>query len=744
VKSTSKSSSDLQFAIAARQTRLRLEHNDGGTQLISLADADGREYLRRPNILWKIEMIDRQKRIVELDMRQSPPKLRNGNDQVRLTWRNVHIASTSERVTVKALIHLNDENGEIAFRLAVEDVPADWSVFRVHFPRLDLAVTPGCQTDCLVVPDDRGVLYRDPLSSMPTGGIHEKLRRRPYPHGSFTMQFLALQREDQLLYMAAHDPAGHLKNFFIGPDPDNELVYIHPWVDTEIHYGQDWSQPFPWILRLQRGDWYDAAQIYRKFALTADWTKPGPLVEGRKTPLWYQRIGLVTLRLMRGPAFEDEDVIAEHAFMNTPMVCHYYLWHQNAFDAQYPFFFPAVPTFRDTIKKFQARGIHTMPYINMWSCDMQMPAWEQGMKHCALQITPAGDLDTKVWSQNRSFSVLCPSTDLTRRISQLTAMRLFEQGASAVYFDEIAMSAAWPCHDTHHGHPAGGGTTFVKSINQTLALIREEAAQVYPQGPVLTTEGCAEPYIGQFDALLMGNAIRGNAIPLFETVYHDHVMAFGRYTWTPELMDPKFAGAIESKHAQQFVFGSQIGWCDIPLSLIIEKSPQTASFLRHLAHTWTHSYDFLAQGRMLRPLDLSDQLQPITRRWATSWQDAEGTEVKLSPVLNGVFLRVDGSIGVVLVNITTDAISLTVRLPSPQSMYAQAMKQGAVVHADEATLSHYYPLPQRTGGEIRTVIDGQFRKSIADGDSERGFELSLNPLSCAIVTLGSEKPYGLS
>jgi hypothetical protein len=742
VKPTSKSSTDLQFAIAARQTRLRLEHNDAGTMLISLADAEGREYLRRPNVLWKIEMIDRQNHILELDMRQSTPLLRNTDDQVRITWRDVRLGNTAECMTVKATVRPNDENGEITFRLAVEDVPADWSVFRVHFPRLDLAVTAGSQTDCLIVPDDRGVLYRDPLATMPTGGIQEKLRRRPYPHGSFTMQFLALQREDQLLYIAAHDPVGHLKNFFIGPDSENELIYVHPWVDAEIHYGEDWVQSFPWVLRLQRGDWYDAAQIYRKFALTADWTKSGPIVEGRKAPLWYQRIGLVTLRLMRGPAFEDEDVIAEHAFMNTPMVCHYYMWHQNAFDAYYPFFFPAVPTFRDTIKKFKAHDIHVMPYINMFSGDMQMPAWEQGLKDSAVKTTPAGDLDLHVWSQNRPFATLCPAADLTRQISRMTAMRLFEMGTSAVYFDEVAMSAAWPCHDTRHGHPAGGGTSFVKNMNQTLALIRQEAAQVRPE-PVLTTEGCAEPYIGQFDALLFGNAIRGNAIPLFETVYHDHVMGFGRYTWTPELMDPRFAGAIESKHAQQFVFGFQIGWCDVPLSLIIEKSPQTAAFLRHLAHTWTHSYDFLAQGRLLRPLDLSDQLQPVMRRWATSWKDSEGIEVLLSPILNGVFQRIDGSIGVVLVNISTEALSLNVRLPSMQAMYAQAMEKGTPFEADEATLSRYYPLPQRTGAEVRTLVNGELHKTIAEGDSERGFDLTIAPLTATIVALGSEKPYGL-
>jgi hypothetical protein len=734
--------SETQFAIVAGQTRLRLEHNPmSGTMLTHLANADGRDFLRRPNVLWKIEMLHREHRQVELDMRLSPPKIRRGNDQVRLVWNDVLIGNTTERVTVKATIDLNDETGEVAWHLSVEDVPDDWSVFRVHFPRLDLAVDRGSQTDAMVMPNDRGVLFRDPLASMPTGGIQEKLRRRPYPHGGHTMQFVALQRDDQLLYVGAHDPVGHLKTFFIGPDVDNELIYVHPYSDTEIHYGRDWSQPYRWITRLQRGDWYDAAQIYRKFALTTSWTQSGPLVKAKKTPLWYQKIGLVSLRLLRGPGFEDADVLAEHDFMGTPMVCHYYMWHQTAFDANYPFFFPAVPTFRKTVQILESNDIHVMPYINMFSGDMHMEAWEQGLKGSAAQITPAGDLDLHVWSQNRAFATLCPAADMTRKLTSMTAMRLFDQGVSAVYFDEVAMSASWPCHDAKHNHPIGGGATFVKSMNETLRIVREEAAEVHGQ-PVLTTEGCAEPYIAQLDAMLTGNANRPNAIPLFETVYHDHVMAFGRYTWTPELVDPIFAGAIESKHAQQFVWGTQFGWSDVPLSRIIQKSPETALFIRHLAHTWKHSFDFLAQGRMLRPLDFSDELTPITRRWAMSWLDATGTEVPLMPVLNSVWQRIDGSIGVVLVNITSEPVSLTVRLPSIQGMYAEAMRLGAPAEADDATLSRLYPLPQRAAAEVRTVVGDELLNTIAEGDSERGFAVTIEPMSAMVLAMGSEKFYG--
>ncbi len=64
-------------------------------------------------------------------------------------------------------------------------------------------------------------------------------------------------------------------------------------------------------------------------------------------------------------------------------------------------------------------------------------------------------------------------------------------------------------------------------------------------------EGCAEAYMNQVDAFLIGNMNDPQEIPLFEAVYHDYVMGFGRYTFTPELTDKRFKGAIISKHAQQ-------------------------------------------------------------------------------------------------------------------------------------------------------------------------------------------------
>jgi hypothetical protein len=338
---------------------------------------------------------------------------------------------------------------------------------------------------------------------------------------------------------------------------------------------------------------------------------------------------------------------------------------------------------------------------------------------------------------------MCPASRLWRRLISLIGTRLYESGVKALYFDEVPMSAAWPCYDKAHGHPPGGGPTFVDSYNEYFRQVREEVEE-FAEEIVMTSEGCAEPYIRHLDALLIGNGNDPHAVPLFEAVYHDYVMGFGRYTFTPELVNPAFEGAIISKHAQQFVWGCQFGWSRIPLGAIIQKDPMTAGFLKNLAHTWIHNNEFLAGGRMLRPLDFSSQLEPVKRRWARAWNDEEGTEVQLMPVLNSVWRIDDGSIGVVLVNITREPVDLHVQLPSIQQLYLKKRMEDIEEDIEQALKSsRYYPLPQNTVGQLRRQQEGRQEISICDGDTESGFDLTVPPLECVVIAIGSEKQYGV-
>lgn len=728
------------YTISDDASRIVLEQTPGGTVLKELAALKGDNYLKSPTPLWGVEMTDSEHRHAALDAAGIVPSLSEENNCVRLCYAKVPIAETKETVDVAVTLTFNADR-QVEWRISVLTVPADWSVFRVSFPVFDLAVDES-DDYTFIVPTDRGVAYRNPLKTIPMGGVIQKkrIRHRPYP-SYMTMQFLGLQRKSDLLYFAAHDPVPHLKTFYFEPNAADRVIHLHPYVDTLVQYGCDYHS-FAWVTACTRGDWFTAAQLYRKFALTASWTQRGPLENG-KTPRWYQDTPIVSCRLHRGAGYDVDDLIQEAEFFGLPMVTHFYMWHKNAFDADNPFFFPTVPGFRQAVAKLKEKQVHVMPYINPYSADISLPEWKQGLKDSAMQMTEQGDLSIQTWSQGRSFAGMCPASPLWRRLLNLLAMRMYEMGIKSLYFDEVPVSSPRPCYRTDHNHIPGGGPTYVQSYYSYFKEIRDEAGD-FCQDLIMTGEGCSEPYMLYLDAFLIGNANDPQAVPLFEAVYHDYMMGFGRYTFTPELVNDRFKGAIISKHAQQFVWGSQFGWSRIPLTAIIQKDPVTAGFLKHLAHVWVNNADFLARGKMLRPLDLSVQLKPIKRRWAMAWNDNEGTEVELMPVLNSVWQINDGSIAIVLTNITESPQQLTVKLPSAQQLLAQMMANGADAEATQKLdSSDVYPMPQNCIAVVRRQENEKQTTSICDGDTENGLKVKVPPLECLVLVIGSEKEYGV-
>jgi len=51
-------------------------------------------------------------------------------------------------------------------------------------------------------------------------------------------------------------------------------------------------------------------------------------------------------------------------YYGVPMGSHWYLWHHNLFDVDYPCYFPARPGFSERVKELVEAGMVVMPYIN--------------------------------------------------------------------------------------------------------------------------------------------------------------------------------------------------------------------------------------------------------------------------------------------------------------------------------------------------------------------------------------------
>ena len=705
------------------KTKLKFKKYAAGFMLESLSGIAGENFLSSPVILWTITFINRSNELRTFSSVDSP-KITKIIHGLKLVWK------TELKTKITVTIQSNSDL-QLEWRISINKLHSDWSVYKIDFPNFNWKVQES-EDYHLIVPEDQGVSYPDPLNTLPTDGVwkEKKIRHRFYPSGNSTMQFLALQHKNELCYFAAHDPRPALKLFLFEPDKKKKLIAVMPQVKTRIKFGENYES-FPWIMECTTGDWFDAASIYRKFTLTASWTQGGTLADG-KTPAWYQNTPMVLLRMCRGPGFDVEDFKQVADFLQVPMVLHYYMWHKNAFDANNPYLFPTVPRFRQEMRELQETGYKVMPYLNSYSADITIPEWDI-MQECAIRKNEKQEMHLAMWSQNHTLAAMCPNSPLWTRSMNMQTMRLVETGVDGIYIDEVPASPAYNCYADNHQHEVGDEHALVEGHQKFFQNIQKESKEI-DMPVILTSEGCAEPYMRYTDAFLIGNANHRYQVPLFMAVYHDYMMGFGKYMFTQELNNPKFAGAIISKNAQQFSFGCQFGWSRIPFIAIIKQDKTSADFLKTLAHAWVKNADYLARGKMLRPLDLSAQHKFIARRWAKSWKDEVGEEVKLPPVMNSVWQINDGSIAIVLVNITDKEQTLITQMNSIQKLFDKGISSNS---------THVYPLPQMCIGMVREHKQEKIHEYICDGDSENGFKITIPAYACSVILIGSEKEYGI-
>ncbi len=717
----------MMVSLAGERLTLGFGMVDGGFALTGFSRPGGAEFCAPGPGLWRVELINTENEVIELRP-QTEPKVQRGAGTIRCRWR------FSGRAEVMVSVDSEPGSDAAALRIMVEKVAPEWSVRGICFPWFDWVVDDG-EACRLILPEDAGAVYPDPLRTLPSGGViaSKRLRERAWPNGNFTMQFAALERSGELGYFGAHDPEAAVKSFACDCDREGRRVVFRPRWHTVRRPGADYRS-FPWVLALSHGDWFDAAQRYRRFALTAPWLSRGPLEAGRKTPQWLLETPLVTLRMHRGDGCSAADIRREAEFFGVPVLVHYYMWQRNAFDANNPFFFPTVPGFRREVKTLRDAGIRVMPYVNFFSADSSLAEWPQ-LESSSLRTDEFGGTHRTVWSQHREdFVQMCSGAPLWRRIAAMQTLRMLETGVSGIYFDEIGMSPPFACCADNHDHEAGDPETFVRCGCRLFRKIRNEAEEFVPE-PVFASEGAGEPFIAEIDTLLTGNANNPYMKPLFAAVYHDYVLCFGRYTFSQEVHDARFAGAIASKHAQQFISGFQFGWSRIPWNLLLDCAPETVRFIRRLARARHEHWRYLACGKMLRPLELT--VPAVERRWAMAWNDCEGQVVTLPAVMNSVWQCDDATIAVALVNISAEPQRIQLQLPNIQ------MDDPSGGTVEGGAENYRYPLPQPTpvraflyhGDERQVVVPG--------GDTRCGIRIELPPESVAMVLLPTEKPYGV-
>jgi len=484
-----------------------------------------------------------------------------------------------------------------------------WGLWHVVFPQV--LVKELGEGGKVFVPQTAGIEIPDMWkTAVRKGGT--------YPSGWTCMQYLAAYNATRRtgLYVGVHDPFGSTKDIFAEGQPDKHTVafrFEHP-VEDMGKPGVGFHVPGRTRWQLLRGDWFDAAQIYRAWASREAkwWPALGP--EGRTdTPKWMRE--LPAWAMTGGPPPQCVPQLKAFAQeLAVPVGFHWYNWHQIPFDNDYPHYFPPKDGFSEGVAELKKAGVYVMPYINgrLWDThDKGAQDWEfTRVALAAATKDEAGNPYTESYGSKESdgnnvkLAAMCPSTPLWQGRVRETVLRLLgEYGLNGVYIDQVAAAQPRLCFDASHGHALGGGHWWTEGYWTMLDTIR--AAK--PAECMLTTECNAEPYIRWFDGYLTWHWQEQNMVPAFPAVYGGAIQMFGRAYRGGPSQDL----AHRMKAGQQLVFGEQIGWFGPDLI----KRPDSGKFLRDCIQLRWRLKEYFHAGWMARPPKLVGQVPAVTADW---------------------------------------------------------------------------------------------------------------------------------
>lgn len=579
-----------------------------------------------------------------------------------LKWESIDIAFGEEDVTavahVTVEIHLPEGDNCASWNLTAAVSEGDVTLWQVAFPTFgDLRrVGADRSEDHLTVPNGWGASIPNPVHADDLAQYENT-----YPSGfEWTMQFLALDNEDAGVYLAFHDPDGTPKRMRLEADPKNDsLAFRTTHIPPDRGSNQRrFGLTYPFVTGTFSGDWYDAAQLYREWALAeASWVTAGPVTERTDIPEWFKRVGLWWLH--RGGTAEPLERLKERFPGQTGV--HWYNWHAIPFDTDYPDFFPSRDGWEEAALELQDERFHVMPYINARIADPNGQTWtDRGLesaaaKRASARFDPATTIRyVETYGRGRQLlSPMCATTETWRDTIREIVTRLADDvGVDAVYLDQIAAGSPPICHDPDHDHPPGGGAYAVAAYQELLDELTAWKATNEPTF-AMTTECNAEPFMAGVAGYLMWHSARSDQVPLFPAVYGDHCMTFGCQFFEDDLADD--GDVFASKIAHLFTNGAQLGWMgtDLGMELLDDEAGDLASYLEKTATAIEAGWPYLSAGRRLR--DPNSRTTVPTESLTWNMRNHGYWEVDLPVVMTGLWTA-PGTDGVALsaTNWTTD------------------------------------------------------------------------------------------
>ena len=527
-------------------------------------------------------------------------------DGATFVWEGVKLPDGE--LDVRARIRFAAD-GSSRWTLSTDVRSTRFALFAKHFPFFRHVVRPG-EGDVLLPRADVGArLYvkadYDPSSS------------RAYGCLAYVPMMTAFMIGDSGLYIAAHDERACAKSLVVTGERDVAFHSCVPDDDFEV------------TVSAFRGDWWAAARLYRRWALTAPWCRKGRILDRAdyprricEIPLWFN---------FHGDAAAASNALAKAKalFPDVTAGLHWHRWQAVPWEiGHYPEYFPEGPGVKDCLRFCRALGqepmLYTLPRLysqTLLSFHFAEPA--------ALR-RPDGTYVVERYGRPEGnpppLVPLCPAVKAWQDCTVDYARRILALGGTSVFLDQFASCPARACYAEGHGHRPGGGDWFYRGQH---AICERVHADYAAAGAFVTAEGSSDAFIDVVDGFLGVTPRAAEDVPFLHAVYNGYTT----YFCSPENHEDD-DDSFWALQARETLWGQSLGW----YHTLLMEHPAKVALVRKLVAFRQRNLDCFAYGELLGDVAFEgDRVPRIRTTWLgrKSFPDWADPKAELSPTTYG-------------------------------------------------------------------------------------------------------------
>lgn len=610
----------MSIDIVSAGTKLSLSEINGAARAL---DYHGNQLLAPADESFSLLFRDRNRDLLTL---KSSEFSDFSGDKDELTFSaHAHYPTLSVKIAIRA------EDGFFYFRPSVTGIPEEIILERIDAPQLKVE-----NNGKLFWPHSEGVLVSNPLE-FPFTQVSFPNNGSGYYPGICQTQFMAHYSDQGGVYFAAHDITHTTKTIGYGND-GNDLIQLHLETFCGSNELAEYHSEFEYVIGAFQGDWMDAAEIYRDWALNHD----PALAEKPVMPDWVSESPVIVIHPVRGTgtisAEPNEYFPYENAMpiirdlaekFDSKILSHLMRWDCHAPWAP-PYIWPpmggkeSLLRYRDMLRE-EGHYLGLYGSGTSWTLKSKTNGYstEEQFEREGLEKVmtrgPKGEIDATLCGWIRHGMGMCITEKFCRDLLRDQVKQIAETNIELLqFFDQNLGGASFLCYSEEHNHPSSPGRWQTEAMKSLVAEMLDDIKSVDSETILGTECAAAQPYLNGMsfnDLRSVFCLLIGMPVPAYQFIFHEYSNNFmGNQADVTKKLDCEAcpenllwrvayafnAGALLTVTLRDkgiIDWGAAADWDSVP-----PDQETVITLIRNLNQTRKDYPRFLQHGKMLKPI----------------------------------------------------------------------------------------------------------------------------------------------